>query len=59
MRRSQPIATLSLFFSFALLTSQTLAADFTGKVVVVHYGRTIVAPLVHATPTLDTSLRTA
>ncbi len=33
MRRVQLTATLSLFFSFALLTSQTLAADFTGRVV--------------------------
>ncbi len=33
MRRSQPITTLSLFLSFALLTSQALAADFTGRVV--------------------------
>ncbi len=41
MRRSQPIATLSLFFSFALLTSQTLAADFTGRVVGVADGDTI------------------
>ncbi len=41
MRCSQPIATLSLFFSFALLTSQTLAADFTGRVVGVSDGDTI------------------
>ncbi len=41
MRRSQPIATLPLFFSFALLTSQTLAADFTGRVVGVSDGDTI------------------
>ncbi len=41
MRRSQPIATLSLFFSLALLTSQTLAADFTGRVVGVADGDTI------------------
>ncbi len=41
MRRSQPIATLSLFFSFALLTGQTLAADFTGRVVGVSDGDTI------------------
>ena len=41
MRRSQPIATLSLFFSFALLASQTLAADFTGRVVGVSDGDTI------------------
>lgn len=38
MRRSQPIATLSLFFSFALLTSQALAVDFTGRVVGVSDG---------------------
>ncbi len=41
MRCSQPIATLPLFFSLALLTSQTLAADFTGKVVGVADGDTI------------------
>ncbi len=41
MRCSQPITTLSLFFSFALLTSQTLAADFTGRVVGVSDGDTI------------------
>ncbi len=41
MRRSQPIATLSLFFSFALLTGQTQAADFTGRVVGVSDGDTI------------------
>ncbi len=41
MRRSQPIATLSLFFSLALLTSQALAADFTGRVVGVADGDTI------------------
>ncbi len=29
MRRSQPIATLPLFFSFALLASQTLASELT------------------------------
>ena len=39
MRRSQPIATLPLFISFALLASQTLAADFTGRVVGVSEGR--------------------
>ncbi len=33
MRCSQPIATLPLFISFALLASQALAADFTGRVV--------------------------
>ncbi len=41
MRCSQPIATLPLFFSLALLTSQALAADFTGKVVGVSDGDTI------------------
>ncbi len=41
MLRSQPIATLSLFFSFALLTNQALAADFTGRVVGVADGDTI------------------
>ncbi len=41
MRRPQPIATLPLFFSLALLTSQTLAADFTGRVVGVSDGDTI------------------
>ncbi len=41
MRRSPPIATLPLFFSLALLTSQTLAADFTGRVVGVSDGDTI------------------
>ncbi len=41
MHRSQLTATLSLFFSFALLTSQTLAADFTGRVVGVADGDTI------------------
>ncbi len=41
MRRSQLTATLPLFFSFALLTNQTLAADFTGRVVGVADGDTI------------------
>ncbi len=41
MRCSQPITTLSLFLSFALLTSQALAADFTGRVVGVSDGDTI------------------
>ena len=41
MHRSQLTATLSLFFSFALLTSQTLAADFAGRVVGVADGDTI------------------
>ncbi len=41
MRCSQPITTLSLFISFALLASQTLAADFTGRVVGVSDGDTI------------------
>ncbi len=43
MRCSQPITTLPLFFSFALLRSQTLAADFTGRVVGVSDGDTITA----------------
>ncbi len=41
MRPSQLTATLPLFFSFALLTSQTLAADFSGRVVGVSDGDTI------------------
>ncbi len=41
MHRSQRTATLPLFFSFALLTTQTLAADFTGRVVGVADGDTI------------------
>ncbi len=41
MRCSQPIATPPLFFSLALLTSQTLDADFTGRVVGVADGDTI------------------
>ncbi len=41
MRCSQPITTLSLFLTFALLTSQSLAADFTGRVVGVADGDTI------------------
>ncbi len=41
MRRPQPIATLPLFFSLALLTRQILAADFTGRVVGVSAGDTI------------------
>ncbi len=41
MRCSQPIATLPLFISFALLASQGLAADFTGRVVGVTDGDTI------------------
>ncbi len=41
MHRSQLTATLPLFLSFALLTSQTLAADFTGRVVGVSDGDTI------------------
>ncbi len=41
MRCSQPIATLPLFISFALLASQGLAADFTGRVVGVADGDTI------------------
>ncbi len=41
MHWSQLTATLPLFFSFALLTSQALAADFTGRVVGVSDGDTI------------------
>ncbi len=41
MRRLHLTATLPLFFSLALLTSQTLAADFTGRVVGVSDGDTI------------------
>ncbi len=41
MRPSQLTATLPLFFSIALLTSQALAADFTGRVVGVSDGDTI------------------
>ncbi len=41
MRRSQLTATLPLFFSLALITSQTLAADFTGRVVGISDGDTI------------------
>ncbi len=41
MRRSQPIATLPLLLSIALVASQTLAADFTGRVVGVSDGDTI------------------
>ncbi len=41
MRRSQPIAILPLFLSIALVASQALAADFTGRVVGVSDGDTI------------------
>ncbi len=41
MRRSQLTATLPLFLSLALITSQTFAADFTGRVVGVSDGDTI------------------
>ncbi len=41
MHRSQLTATLPQFFSHAQLTSQTLAADFTGRVVGVSDGDTI------------------
>ena len=41
MHRSQLTSTLPLFFSLALITSQTLAADFTGRVVGVADGDTI------------------
>ncbi len=38
MRRSQPITTLPLLLSIALVASQALAADFTGRVVGVSEG---------------------
>jgi len=41
MHRSQLTATLPLFFGFALLIGQALAADFTGRVVGVSDGDTI------------------
>ena len=41
MRCSQPIATLPLLLSIALVASQALAADFTGRVVGVSDGDTI------------------
>ncbi len=41
MRHSRPIATLPLFLGIALVASQTLAADFTGRVVGVSDGDTI------------------
>ncbi len=41
MHRSQLTATLPLFISFALLASQALAADFSGRVVGVSDGDTI------------------
>ncbi len=41
MRRSQPIATLPLFLGIALVASQALAANFTGRVVGVSDGDTI------------------
>ncbi len=41
MHRSQLTATLPLFISFALLASQALAAEFTGRVVGVSDGDTI------------------
>jgi len=41
MRHANPITTLPLFLSIALLTSQALAADFTGRVVGVADGDTI------------------
>ncbi len=45
MHRSQLTATLPLFISFALLASQALAADFTGRVVGVSDGDTITVML--------------
>ncbi len=41
MRRLQLTATLPLFFILALITSHTLAADFTGRVVGSSDGDTI------------------
>ena len=41
MRRSQLIPTLPLFIGIALVASQVLAADFTGRVVGVSDGDTI------------------
>ncbi len=41
MRRSRPITTLPLLLGIALIAAQTLAADFTGKVVGVSDGDTI------------------
>ncbi len=41
MHRSQLTATLPLFLSFTLFAAQTLAADFTGRVVGVSDGDTI------------------
>ncbi len=41
MHRAQPIPTLPLFLGIALVASQTLAADFTGRVVGVSDGDTI------------------
>jgi len=41
MRRAHPIATLLLFLGIALIASQALAADFTGRVVGVSDGDTI------------------
>ncbi len=41
MRRSQPSASLPLFLGVALVASQALAADFTGRVVGVADGDTI------------------
>ena len=38
MRRSQPLTTLPLFLAIALVASQALAADFTGRVVGVSDG---------------------
>ncbi len=41
MRRAHPIALLLVFLSLALVASQALAADFTGRVVGVSDGDTI------------------
>ena len=59
MRRSQPLITLPLFLGLALVASQALAADFTGRVVGVADGDILVAPPAVAIPILDTPPRTA
>ncbi len=41
MRHANPITTLPLFLGIALVASQALATDFTGRVVVVSHGDTL------------------
>ena len=41
MRHSRPVVALPLFLGIALIASQTLAADFTGRVVGVSDGDTL------------------